>query len=248
MWCRAPSWLRLQRTGAEHVFLDMTHLDVRSFSTSASRGFTKLACTTASTLQTQAGPGASGGALRHGRRLHRSGWAHDVAGLFAAGEAACTGVHGANRLASNSLLEGVVFGARAGRAMRNRDAIPGAGRTAPGAISRNDGASLRELAWENCGILRNEPGLERRYGSLRTGRMPRAQPSRMDLRTAQIRAVAATDCALRAGARGKPRRPLPHRLSREAPRVSEALAESQSTAMPVLVSSLTARLVSPVSR
>src|SRR5580692_8756466 len=47
----------------------------------------------------------------------------NIAGLYAAGEAACTGVHGANRLASNSLLEGLVFGARAAHSML-ADALP----------------------------------------------------------------------------------------------------------------------------
>ncbi len=48
----------------------------------------------------------------------------NVVGLYAAGEAACSGVHGANRLASNSLLEGLVFGYRSARAMARCEPIP----------------------------------------------------------------------------------------------------------------------------
>ena len=88
--------------------------------------------------------------------------------LFAAGEVACTGVHGANRLASNSLLEGVVFGARAGRAMREWVAVPCArsGQAERFEAPEPGAAEFRQIAWDYCGIVRCGDGLRRAIGQI----------------------------------------------------------------------------------
>jgi len=89
-------------------------------------------------------------------------------GLYAAGETACTGVHGANRLASNSLLEGLVYGARAGQAMREQpsEVRPRAGvltvQPEPGKATTDTEEFIREiqqLMWTNAGIVRTRQGL-----------------------------------------------------------------------------------------
>jgi L-aspartate oxidase len=93
-----------------------------------------------------------------------------IPGLFAAGEAAATGVHGANRLASNSLLEGLVFGARAAVAMQSRSAAgwPAAEAARPtpppsGAAIKVglDETTLRQIMWTDAGVFRSGEGLSR---------------------------------------------------------------------------------------
>lgn len=93
----------------------------------------------------------------------------NIRGLYAAGEVACTGVHGANRLASNSLLEGLVYGARAGRAASRTSVVP-AGCDAIRAETGEPASSipesdeikriLRKVMWEKVGIIRCAKSLD----------------------------------------------------------------------------------------
>lgn len=89
-----------------------------------------------------------------------------LARLFAAGEAACTGVHGANRLASNSLLEGLVFGARAAGAMRTTVTVAERASTHAETVEDEpvhgpvpEAFAVRDLMWRHAGLVRTGDGL-----------------------------------------------------------------------------------------
>ena len=97
-------------------------------------------------------------------------------GLYAAGEVACTGVHGANRLASNSLLEGLVYGARAARVMRNerRSAASAASVSKKLPVQGNGSAletekfiqKVQATMWRHVGVVRDGKTLKQTLAEL----------------------------------------------------------------------------------
>jgi len=108
--------------------------------------------------------------------------ASSIAGLYAAGETGCTGVHGANRLASNSLLEGLVFGARAGEAMRQALSA-GPPELPPEALAAADDDTaekaievVRNLMWRYAGVVREQAGMQQALSAIvdLAGRLPAA--------------------------------------------------------------------------
>jgi L-aspartate oxidase len=154
-------------THSWHVYLDLTHLKpdfVRSrfpqiYSTCLSHGI--------DITRDRIPVSPSAHYMMGGIKTDLNG-ATNIPGLFAAGEVACAGVHGANRLASNSLLEGIVFGARSGKAaaeyareiqtLPDRVPNPFSGKTVEGKekLAEVDEIRgiLRKLMWDRAGIIR----------------------------------------------------------------------------------------------
>lgn len=168
----------MHRTQSEHVYLDMTkkkaeHLRKkfpRIYSTCLNFGLD---------LSSDVAPVCPAAHYMIGG-VKTDLWGRtSLPGLYAAGETAATGVHGANRLASNALLEGLVFGARAGQAMmrdapvakRNSSALPGSPAPLPGngspankeipkaGVKEPEACAarekIREVMWREAGILRS---------------------------------------------------------------------------------------------
>jgi L-aspartate oxidase len=108
-------WAEMAATKARHVYLDVTHLGAEF----VKRRFPTIYATCLRydiDITEEWIPVSPSAHYMMGGVWTDLNGATTVPGLFAAGEVACSGVHGANRLASNSLLEGLVFGARAATA------------------------------------------------------------------------------------------------------------------------------------
>ena len=164
-------WSEMASTRSRHVYLDVTHLSA----TFIKRRFPTIysTCLRYDIDITEEWIPVSPSAhyLMGGVWTDTSG-ATSLPGLFAAGEVACSGVHGANRLASNSLLEGLVFGARA--ALAAISFASQSRRPAPPLLSARDldagplcvlndaeklRSSLRRLMWGKVGLVRTGDSL-----------------------------------------------------------------------------------------
>jgi L-aspartate oxidase len=196
-------WERLLADGTDHVFLDC-----RPLGSIVHERFPTISATCREhgiDIATDLIPIAPAAHyLIGGVRTDVDG-ATSLAGLFACGEVAATGVHGANRLASNSLIEGAVFGHRAAvRALHDvaeRPAAPARTRPAPAFVASRtraaaaDGERLRDAMWDGCGLVREAGGLRRALDTVEEiAAAAQASGSLDDIRLRQSATTAALVC------------------------------------------------------
>ncbi len=169
-------WQEMDRSGATSVFLDVTHLDP-DFIRRRFPSITQTCAESGLDITKEMIPVAPAA------HYFMGGVAIDLAGrttvphLWAAGEAACSGAHGANRLASNSLLEGIVFARRAADAIAYsaehdgatgewpiQPRLPGSFMDLPAisvkkAVHPDQRAEIQSIMWDHVGLFRDRSGL-----------------------------------------------------------------------------------------
>jgi L-aspartate oxidase len=161
-------WSEMAATRARYVYLDVTHLSASFVKRRFPTIYTTCLRYDIDITEEWIPVSPSAHYLMGGVRTDTSG-ATSLPGLFAAGEVACSGVHGANRLASNSLLEGLVFGRRA--AVAAQAFVAGGTRPLPSVRELDSGpledledadklrSSLRRLMWGKVGLVRTGDSL-----------------------------------------------------------------------------------------
>ena len=166
---------RMQKTGADHVLLDATHLDAarviarfpQIYRTCLDQG---LDITRRPIPVSPAAHYTMGG-------IRTNVWGETtIPGLYACGECACTAVHGANRLASNSLLETVIFAKRVVQRTIEAPPDPVGAEPTPDAIDLSEAApaetpspsrqAVQSLMWDHVGIVRDGDSLSRARATL----------------------------------------------------------------------------------
>jgi L-aspartate oxidase len=160
----------IKKSGADSVFLDMTHLEP-AFVRSRFPNIHERCLALGIDMTKQPIPVVPAAHYMCGGIKVDTAGRTTIRGLYAIGETSCTGLHGANRLASNSLLEGMVYGARAAEAVRADEAIrpkqvvPW---THGNATDSNDAIvvslnwdEIRRFMWSYVGIVRSDKRIDR---------------------------------------------------------------------------------------
>ena len=168
----------MKKSGTDRVYLDVTHLPPHLITTRFPHIY-RFCLDRGLDITRNQIPVAPAAHYAIGGVWTNSWGETNIVGLFATGEVACTGVHVANRLASNSLLEAIVFSKRIvertkGKskdktvpAARSKDVYSSLGqRPVPKGIPAPGLAALQQLLWDKAGIIRDKDGLNQAAGIL----------------------------------------------------------------------------------